>query len=145
MWIASHPFRDEAIDAALVVPSTSGTEARHPLEAVIDDVDAFPWPRLQLVATGERVERRRLNPSAFTAPAEVAGKTVLLFDDVYASGATAQSAAKAIISAGGRVHRIVPLARRMNPDHDLATAIAFTRQRALGAPPWATHRLRRPA
>ena len=30
MWIASHPFRDEAIDAALVVPSTSGTEARHP-------------------------------------------------------------------------------------------------------------------
>jgi ComF family protein len=57
--------------------------------------------------------RRRNVQRAFhvTAPARVAGKTVLLLDDVMTTGATVQACARALKRAGaGRVH-VLTLAR----------------------------------
>ena len=136
-WLSMHPFSGVDVSCMCPVPSTRSTGMPHPLESLVGAVPNLPWPLCRLEATGESVVRRRLNPNAFIAPPELNGESVLLLDDVYASGATAQSAAHAILAAGGNVHRIVVLARRMNPTNDLTTAIRYNRQRDLGPPDWA--------
>jgi ComF family protein len=60
----------------------------------------------------DRAQRVANVQGAFAADArEVAGRRVLLVDDVLTTGATAQAAAKALVDAGARAVRVVALAR----------------------------------
>jgi hypothetical protein len=65
------------------------------------------------------VAHMRPDPAAFSPRAPngaVAGARVLLLDDLYVSGARAQSAAAALHLAGARSTLIVPLGRVLRPD-----------------------------
>lgn len=58
-----------------------------------------------------REERRRNVAGAFEASAAVAGRDVVLVDDVVTTGATADAAARALLAAGARSVRVLALAR----------------------------------
>lgn len=64
-----------------------------------------------------RAERRRNVAKAFSvrAPADVAGKRVLLVDDVLTSGATANACAVTLFHAGAAAVDVLALARVPNP------------------------------
>ena len=60
----------------------------------------------------DRAQRAANVMGAFAADAQkVAGRRVLLVDDVLTTGATAQAAARALVDAGARAVRVVALAR----------------------------------
>lgn len=104
-------------DAVCVVPSTT-REPPHPLERALarNAVDIRgPFEALLRRGPGE-VAHRRANPQAFEPVADLAGRRVLLLDDVFTTGARSQSAAHALDSAGAKVPFIVVIARRINPD-----------------------------
>ena len=64
---------------------------------------------------------RRLNVrGAFqvSAPASVAGRHILLIDDIFTTGATARAAAKTLLQAGAASVRVATLARAQRNDQD---------------------------
>ena len=135
-FLLHHAARLEAraggpFDVALLVPSTHrpGTAPLGQVDGLGRDVaDALPavrWAPGLLRRTHARggpppVAHMRPDPAAFSPRApekgEVAGARALLLDDIYVSGARAQSAAAALQRAGARATLIVPLGRVLRPD-----------------------------
>ncbi|MGH9065072.1 MAG: hypothetical protein ACRD0L_14080 [Acidimicrobiales bacterium] len=103
-------------DLVTTVPSTSGGDGPHPLEAALALV---PWLEAQhtrtLARTAVPLHHRSAGDGAFTVTADVGGARVLVVDDTYTSGARAQSAASALALAGARVLAIVPVGRVVDP------------------------------
>ena len=61
--------------------------------------------------TGERVDRREFRPQAFDCVIDVGDQRVLILEDTWVTGATAVSAAGALMSAGAAAVAIMPVAR----------------------------------
>src|ERR1700738_4351480 len=78
-----------------VVPSGRGRPGAHPLRTLVEPYLALPWAGL-VPAPGEPVQARDLRPGRFRAAGRLAGATILLLDDTWASGSSAQSAAIAL-------------------------------------------------
>lgn len=116
-------------DAICAVPSAKRT-GRHPLAQVFDDyVRPSNGPREDLLGKGPgEVGHRIMSDDAFVVLRPVVGFRVLLFDDVYTTGAAAQSAASALMLAGAEVPTIVVIARRLNLEYDPAVEAIWTRQ-----------------
>jgi hypothetical protein len=95
-----------------VVPSGCGRPGPHPLLRL-----ASPYLRLPLVPLDLRPgsQGRDLDPRRFRAGPAAAGASVLLLDDSWVSGASAQSAAAALRLAGACHVAIVVLGRHVNP------------------------------
>jgi hypothetical protein len=95
-----------------VVPSGSGRPGPHPLLRL-----ASPYLRLPPVPLDLRPgsQGRDLDPRRFRAGPAAAGASVLLLDDTWVSGASAQSAAAALRLAGACHVAIVVLGRHVNP------------------------------
>jgi predicted amidophosphoribosyltransferase len=76
-------------------------------------------PRLQRVLepTGE-VEGRDFASNRFKATADLAGRSVLLLDDTWATGGHAQSAAHALTVAGAETVALVVIGRHVRPDYE---------------------------
>jgi hypothetical protein len=104
-----------------VVPSGCGRPGPHPLLAMVS-----PYLRLPQVALAIRPGRqgRDLDLDRFRAARVAAGASVLLMDDTWVSGASAQSAAAALRLAGARHVAIVVLGRHLNPADPVAAALA---------------------
>jgi adenine/guanine phosphoribosyltransferase-like PRPP-binding protein len=90
---------------------------------------AFPsarWVPGLLMRTTAPVGHMRPDAGAFAVRCAdrraVAGSRVVLFDDVYVSGARAQSAAAALRLAGARAVVVVPVGRVLRPDRSAAHA-----------------------
>jgi competence protein ComFC len=64
-----------------------------------------------------RAERKKNQLDVFrvTRPARVAGKTILLVDDVLTTGATAHSASRALKEAGAKKVVVAVVARALSP------------------------------
>lgn len=93
-----------------VVPTARGRPGPHPLRALIAPCLTMPWA--ELAATrGER--GRDLDPDRFVA-APVPGARVLLVDDTWTTGASAQSAAMALRGAGAAAVATVVLGRHVS-------------------------------
>jgi len=103
-------------DAVCVVPSTE-REPPHPLvEALSDHSAESCGPLEELLRRGPGLTaHRKPNRRAFETTTTVAGRRVLLLDDVFTTGARSQSAAYALGTAGAEVLAIVVIARRINP------------------------------
>lgn len=118
-------------DVATVVPTKSRGAGPHPLEVALSRIPpAFlPAREILLILGLEAIDRRRPAPAGFAAEPSVAGRRVLVLDDVYTTGATAQSAVHALTSAGAVVPAVVVAGRRLNPDTFEPVAAIVERQR----------------
>jgi hypothetical protein len=97
-----------------VVPSGRGRPGRHPLAALIAPYLGLPWAGL--VARGhDHAWVRDLDPDRFRAEQPLPGAAVLLLDDTWASGGSAQSASVALRQAGARWVAVVVLGRHLAP------------------------------
>jgi len=98
---------------ACVVPSGRGRPAPHPLRALATGYIALPWASLQpWDRAGPGV--RALDPGRFHAPEPHPGARVLLLDDTWTSGASAQSAVVALKRAGAQSVVVVVLGRHLS-------------------------------
>ncbi|HEY5985750.1 MAG TPA: phosphoribosyltransferase [Streptosporangiaceae bacterium] len=98
---------------ACVVPSGRGRPAPHPLKALATDYLALPWLSLQPWDQADPGVRA-LDPGRFRAPGPLSGARVLLLDDTWTSGASAQSAAVALKRAGAQSVVAVVLGRHLS-------------------------------
>ncbi len=101
-------------DCACVVPSGRGRPGPHPLRALLGGCLALPWAAL-VARPGGDPWARALDPGRFRAPRPVTGAAVLLLDDTWTTGSTAQSAVVALRRAGARSVALVVLGRHLPP------------------------------
>ncbi len=101
-----------APDRLAVVPSGCGRPGPHPLLELASPYLRPPcWP----LAVRPGSQGRDLDVHRFQASRAAAGRSVLLVDDTWVSGASAQSAAAALKLAGASHVAIVVLGRHVNP------------------------------
>jgi hypothetical protein len=97
-----------------IVPSTSGiTYALQPLRRTLarsPELDNRMTECLTYV-TGQQTQRRIYTPEVFRASIDVVGERVVLIEDTWVTGATATSAAGALIEAGAVSVCLLPIAR----------------------------------
>jgi hypothetical protein len=100
-----------------VVPTGAGRPGPHPLFRLV-----APYLRLRACPLAIRPGRqgRDLDLDRFRAGQIAAGGSVLLLDDTWVSGASAQSAAAALKQAGARHVAVVVLGRHVNPEDPAA-------------------------
>jgi len=92
-----------------VVPTAQGRPGVHPLRALLTPYLGWPWA--ELAARPDQRERD-LDPGRFDA-APVPDARVLLVDDTWTTGASAQSAAMALRRAGARSVATVVIGRHL--------------------------------
>ncbi len=97
-----------------VVPSSRGRAGPHPLRRLVGPYLARPEARL-IPACGEPPGCRDLDPARFRAAGPLGGASVLLLDDTWTSGSSAQSAAAVCRAAGARHVAVVVLGRHLGP------------------------------
>jgi len=112
---------------ACVVPSGRGRPGAHPLQSLVHGCLALPWAAL-VARPGGDPWARALDPGRFRAPRPLNGAAVLLLDDTWTSGGTAQSAAVALKCAGARWVAVVVLGRHLPPVPGSAARHGPTRQ-----------------
>lgn len=103
------------------------------LEATITDA-RLPWPILSAleIQDGSPFERNKGNVSAFVATSEdLQGKRLVIIDDVYTTGAHAQSAAQALIREGATPLFICAIGRRVNAHYSEMSASLLRSQSEL--------------
>ena len=96
-----------------VVPSGQGRPGAHPLAGLVRSCVALPRVRLAVVPA--EIHARGVNPSWVRVGDPVAGRDVLVVDDTWVSGGSAQSTAAALKLAGARRVAVVVLGRHLNP------------------------------
>ncbi len=103
---------------AAVVPSGQGRPGPHPLLSIVASCVEVPVVPLS-AALGAAARGRGLADSVavgwLTVTSPVAGADVLLVDDTWVSGGSAQSAAAALKTAGARRVALVVLGRHVDP------------------------------
>jgi len=99
---------------ACVVPSGRGRAGLHPLQALAAPYLALPWVSMHPRPGGDPWARS-LDAGRFRAGPGAAGARVLLLDDTWASGASAQSAAVALKQAGAQAVAVVVIGRHVPP------------------------------
>lgn len=121
-------------DAVVVVPTKGQREGNHPLQQALEALPARSLPPFQspLVPGHGTIERREPHPDGFVSVTRLDGRSILLLDDVYTTGASAQSAAHALHAAGATVTAILVVGRRLNPDRVEGVVPILERQRAMG-------------
>jgi hypothetical protein len=104
-----------------VVPTGCGRPGPHPLLAL-----AAPYLRLPVTGLVMRPgeQGRDPNPDRFISERTGPGASVLLLDDSWVSGASAQSAAAALKRAGARHVAVVVLGRHVDPADRLSAPLA---------------------
>ncbi|HEY1915924.1 MAG TPA: hypothetical protein VGH27_10160 [Streptosporangiaceae bacterium] len=100
--------------ALAVVPTGRGRPGPHPLQSLIGSYLTAPLVTLG-DTPGEPLLTRELHPGRFRVTAgRVTGVDVLLLDDTWTTGASAQSAAVALKLAGARSVAVLTLGRYLN-------------------------------
>lgn len=98
-----------------VVPSARGRLGVHPLRGLIGPYLSGWW--VELSARTDYHQVRELDPDRFQAE-PVPGGRILLLDDTWTTGASAQSAAMALRRAGASSIATVVLGRHINPEYE---------------------------
>jgi hypothetical protein len=123
--------------AAAVVPTGQGRSGVHPLTGLVRACVDLPLLRLETVPA--EIHDRYVNPHWVRVRDPVAGADVLVIDDMWVSGGSAQSTAGALKLAGAGRVAIVVLGRHVNPANPRASGF-LERIRSAGVPPLSSHR-----
>ena len=107
---------------AAVVPSGCGRPGGHPLVGLVRSCVDVPLVRLAVAPAGA-AHVRGVDPGWLRVDGIVAGADVLVVDDTWVSGGSAQSAAVALKLAGARCVAIVVIGRHVNPDDPLSARL----------------------
>jgi len=106
-WLAKHEgclatAVGRGFDLVTTVPSASGRTDEHPLTAIAGRIVVGTADRFRLVLELNRtdVESREQAADRFITTADVRGRTVLVIDDTWTTGANMQSASAALKQAG---------------------------------------------
>jgi predicted amidophosphoribosyltransferase len=114
----------------VVVPSTI-RPAPHPLELVLNAIPDLGTPvRAVLQRTIGPLGHNQPNKEAFEVNTDVSGHSIVLVDDVYTSGARAQSASYRLRAAGAQIRHLIALGRRINPEYHPRAAELLATQRS---------------
>lgn len=117
-------------DLTIVVPSTLRPPP-HPLAVLLQRTGAMPAEvSFALRRTTAELGHNRPNRDAFRTMADLHGMRIFLLDDVYTSGARAQSAAFALREAGATVVALCAVGRRYNPAYSEDSAEIYQHQAA---------------
>jgi hypothetical protein len=128
LWLAAGVNRPSHV---AVVPSARARPGTHPLASLIAPYLRLPWA--DLTARPGQHPVRELDPDRFRA-APVPGARVLLIDDTWTTGATAQSAAMALRLAGAKSVVTVVLGRHVGSGPAGDAGSMAVRDPARGAP-----------
>ena len=128
LWLAAGVGRPSHV---AVVPSARTRPGQHPLASLLAPYLTLPWAGL--AARPGQHPVRELDPDRFLAT-PVPRARVLLIDDTWTTGATAQSAAMALRRAGARSVVIVVLGRHVGPGPAGAGGLAAGRGPTRPAP-----------
>lgn len=116
-------------DGVIIVPSTLRPPP-HPLAVLVRERGSLPFEVLHgLSRTTANLGHNQPNTDAFAASDDLRGKRILLLDDVYTSGARAQSAAYALRRVGAENVALCIIGRRYNPGYSEQSSAVFGRQR----------------
>lgn len=106
--------------AVAIVPSGQGRPRAHPLVSLVRSCVDLPFARLAVAAP--QAHARDVNPGWVRVADRAGGRVpvldgaqVLVVDDTWVSGGSAQSAAAALKLAGARRVAVVVLGRHVNP------------------------------
>ncbi|MGH3251224.1 MAG: phosphoribosyltransferase [Trebonia sp.] len=120
--------------AVAVVPSGQGRPGAHPLVGLARSCVDLPLVRLAI--DPQEIHTRGVNPGWVRVGDPVAGADVLVVDDTWVSGGSAQSTAVALKLAGARRVAVVVLGRHVNPaDPRSAAFLAVIRTARSGRGP----------
>lgn len=106
-----------AFDVVTTVPSGQiGRDEYHPLRRIVGEMIASTAGRHErlLHRSGARAKQRVFDSTRFQAVGRLAGANVLLIDDTWTTGASAQSAAAALKAAGAARVGAVVIGRHLN-------------------------------
>jgi hypothetical protein len=101
--------------AVAVVPSGQGRPGAHPLLSIVQS--CVDLPLIPLSTVPGVVHIRGVDVDWLQVTGSAAGADVLVVDDTWVSGGSAQSASAALKLAGARRVAIVVLGRHINPAH----------------------------
>ncbi len=105
-----------------VVPSGQGRPGAHPLAGLV--ASCLTLPAVQLTAGPQPLARgREIDPGWVRVDGGLAGESVLVVDDTWVSGGSAQSVAVALKRAGAVRVAVVVLGRHVNPADPRAAAL----------------------
>jgi hypothetical protein len=107
--------------AVAVVPSGQGRPGAHPLVALVRSCVALPMVRLSIAP--REIHTRGVNPGWVRVDDPVGGTDMLVVDDTWVSGGSAQSTAAALKLAGARRVAVVVLGRHVNPADPRSAAV----------------------
>jgi predicted amidophosphoribosyltransferase len=118
-------------DVITTVPSSTGRAGAHPLELVIQHITPVEREHATLLRRGSgQLGHNRASDDGYEVTQHVNGRSVLLVDDTFTSGARGQSAASALQVAGARVVAMVPIGRYIRPDYSPTTQELWDTARA---------------
>lgn len=104
-------------DTITIVPSSGQRPAPHPLEHALRKSQWISRQYRRLLGPGSTsLDHNQMSDNGFATIEDASGRSVLLLDDTYTTGARAQSAASRLQLDGAHVVAIVPAARYMNPE-----------------------------
>jgi hypothetical protein len=107
-----------SFDLVTTVPSSDpARDERHPLRTIVGQIVEPTRDRHERVLrrSAIAVEERGWDPRRFTAVRALAGERVLLVDDTWTTGARAQTAAAALLTAGASTVAALVIGRFINP------------------------------
>ncbi len=107
---------------AAVVPSGQGRPGAHPLRDIVASCAGLPMAELS-VRPPEAARGRAVSTGWLRVNGKVADTDVLLVDDTWVSGGSAQSAAAALKLAGARRVALVVLGRHVDPADPRSAAL----------------------
>lgn len=108
----------ERFDLVTTVPSGDrARDERNQLRSIVAELVGPTHDRHERLLRRSTLDapRRRIDVRRFEAVRPIAGSTVLLVDDTWTTGASAQSAAAALRAAGARSVAAVVIGRYLNP------------------------------
>ena len=134
--------------AVAVVPSGQGRQGAHPLASLVRSCVELPLVRLSVAAPEPHT--RGVNPGWVSVADRagdggmlVTGGDVLVVDDTWVSGGSAQSTAAALKLAGAQRVAVVVLGRHVNPADPRSAPLLKSVRAAGGGDGWPGSALRR--
>ena len=106
----------QAVSCRLVIPSLTSRPGLHPLAELVGSMTAAGDAVALAPAPDARCDRAINDKFVLSPAARLDGQHVLILDDVWTTGSTAQSAALAVRRAGAAAISVMVVGRWLNPD-----------------------------